>query len=85
MFAWAPLPEAFRGVGSMQFATLMVEKSGVVVSPCVAFAASMARVMSVLPWWKTSNGSARPPAACAASLKAALKRCTTWFLSPYRR
>jgi alanine-synthesizing transaminase len=37
MFAWAPLPEAFRGMGSMQFATLMVEKSGVVVSPGVAF------------------------------------------------
>ena len=37
MFAWAPLPEAFRGVGSMQFATLMVEKSGVVVSPGVGF------------------------------------------------
>src|SRR5476651_403444 len=37
MFAWAPLPEAFREVGSMQFATLMVEKSGVVVSPGVAF------------------------------------------------
>ena len=37
MFAWAPLPEKFREVGSMQFATLMVEKSGVVVSPGVAF------------------------------------------------
>src|SRR5512146_1240738 len=37
MFAWAPLPAAFRGVGSMQFATLLVEKSGVVVSPGVAF------------------------------------------------
>jgi alanine-synthesizing transaminase len=37
MFAWAPLPEAFKGVGSMQFATLMVEKSGVVVSPGVGF------------------------------------------------
>jgi len=37
MFAWAPLPEAFREIGSMQFATLMVEKSGVVVSPGVAF------------------------------------------------
>ena len=37
MFAWAPLPQAFRGLGSMQFATLMVEKSGVVVSPGVAF------------------------------------------------
>src|SRR6478672_1337588 len=37
MFAWAPLPKGFEGVGSMQFATLMVEKSGVVVSPGVAF------------------------------------------------
>jgi alanine-synthesizing transaminase len=37
MFAWAPLPKAFQGVGSMEFATLMVEKSGVVVSPGVAF------------------------------------------------
>jgi alanine-synthesizing transaminase len=37
MFAWAPLPEKFRDVGSMTFATLMVEKSGVVVSPGVAF------------------------------------------------
>ena len=37
MFAWAPLPKTFEGVGSMQFATLMVEKSGVVVSPGVAF------------------------------------------------
>lgn len=37
MFAWAPLPEKFRALGSMAFATLMVEKSGVVVSPGVAF------------------------------------------------
>ncbi|NEW86379.1 MULTISPECIES: LL-diaminopimelate aminotransferase [Rhodopseudomonas] len=37
MFAWAPLPPAFRELGSMQFATLMVEKCGVVVSPGVGF------------------------------------------------
>src|SRR6187402_757423 len=37
MFAWAPLPPKFAELGSMQFATLMVEKSGVVVSPGVAF------------------------------------------------
>src|SRR5258708_31594447 len=42
----------------------------------------MVRVLSASPWWKTSSESARPRAACAASLKAALKRCTTWFLSP---
>ncbi|BAM89721.1 MULTISPECIES: LL-diaminopimelate aminotransferase [Bradyrhizobium] len=37
MFAWAPLPEKFKTLGSMQFATLMVEKSGVAVSPGVGF------------------------------------------------
>jgi alanine-synthesizing transaminase len=37
MFAWAPLPDKFRELGSMQFATLLVEKSGVVVSPGVGF------------------------------------------------
>ena len=37
MFAWVPLPEAFRGIGSMEFATLLVEKSGVAVSPGVGF------------------------------------------------
>jgi len=37
MFAWAPLPEKFRDVGSMQFATLLVEKSGVVVAPGIGF------------------------------------------------
>jgi alanine-synthesizing transaminase len=37
MFAWAPLPEAFREAGSMQFAKLLIEEAGVAVSPGVAF------------------------------------------------
>ncbi|CCD89449.1 Glutamate-pyruvate aminotransferase AlaC [Bradyrhizobium sp. ORS 285] len=37
MFAWTPLPEKFKSLGSMQFATLMVEKCGVAVSPGVGF------------------------------------------------
>ena len=37
MFAWTPLPEAFRGMGSMQFATLLVEKAAVAVSPGIGF------------------------------------------------
>ncbi|MFI4935949.1 MAG: LL-diaminopimelate aminotransferase [Caulobacterales bacterium] len=37
MFAWAPLPEAFREVGSMQFAKLLIEEAEVAVSPGVAF------------------------------------------------
>jgi alanine-synthesizing transaminase len=37
MFAWAPLPEAFREGGSMRFAKLLIEEAGVAVSPGVAF------------------------------------------------
>jgi alanine-synthesizing transaminase len=37
MFAWAPLPEAFREAGSMMFSKLLIEQAGVAVSPGVAF------------------------------------------------
>jgi alanine-synthesizing transaminase len=37
MFAWAPVPEAFREGGSMLFSKLLIEKAGVAVSPGVAF------------------------------------------------
>ncbi len=37
MFAWAPLPEAFRSIGSIDFATLLVEKAEVAVSPGIGF------------------------------------------------
>src|SRR5207253_708400 len=33
MFAWAPLPEPFHTVGSVEFSTLLVEKAEVAVSP----------------------------------------------------
>ncbi|HLZ84427.1 MAG TPA: LL-diaminopimelate aminotransferase [Caulobacteraceae bacterium] len=37
MFAWAPVPEAFREAGSMTFSKLLIEEAGVAVSPGVAF------------------------------------------------
>jgi alanine-synthesizing transaminase len=37
MFAWAPLPEPFGAIGSIDFSTLLVEKAGVAVSPGVGF------------------------------------------------
>jgi alanine-synthesizing transaminase len=37
MFAWAPLPEAFREAGSMLFTKLLVEEAGVAVSAGAAF------------------------------------------------
>ncbi|MGA7487768.1 MAG: LL-diaminopimelate aminotransferase [Xanthobacteraceae bacterium] len=37
MFAWAPLPEPFRSLGSVEFSTLLVEKAEVAVSPGTGF------------------------------------------------
>jgi alanine-synthesizing transaminase len=37
MFAWAPLPEPFREMGSLAFCNLLVEKAELAVSPGVAF------------------------------------------------
>jgi alanine-synthesizing transaminase len=37
MFAWAPLPEPFREMGSLEFSKLLVEKAEIAVSPGVAF------------------------------------------------
>jgi alanine-synthesizing transaminase len=37
MFAWAEIPEPFRELGSLQFATLLAEKAHVAVSPGVGF------------------------------------------------
>ena len=37
MFAWAPIPEPFSGLGSVEFSTLLVEKAEVAVSPGTGF------------------------------------------------
>jgi alanine-synthesizing transaminase len=37
MFAWAPIPEPFQTLGSVEFATLLVEKASVAVSPGAGF------------------------------------------------
>jgi alanine-synthesizing transaminase len=37
MFAWAPIPEPFRPLGSVEFSTLLVEKAGVAVAPGAGF------------------------------------------------
>ncbi len=37
MFAWAPIPEPFREIGSVEFASLLIEKAEVAVSPGVGF------------------------------------------------
>src|SRR6201993_4055119 len=37
MFAWAPLPEAFRTLDTIEFSTLLIEKAEVAVSPGIGF------------------------------------------------
>jgi alanine-synthesizing transaminase len=37
MFAWAPIPERFRELGSVKFAELLIEKAEVAVSPGIGF------------------------------------------------
>lgn len=37
MFVWAPLPERFRSLGSLEFSKIMLEKALVAVSPGIGF------------------------------------------------
>ena len=37
MFAWTPLPEQYRDIGSMAFSKLLIEHAGVAVAPGVGF------------------------------------------------
>ena len=37
MFAWAPIPEPFRDLGSLEFSKLLLEKAQVAVSPGIGF------------------------------------------------
>jgi alanine-synthesizing transaminase len=37
MFLWAPLPERFRGIGSLEFSKRLLEKALVAVSPGIGF------------------------------------------------
>jgi len=37
MFAWAPIPERFRSLGSVEFSKLLIEKADVAVAPGIGF------------------------------------------------
>jgi alanine-synthesizing transaminase len=37
MFAWAPLPEVFRTLDTVEFSTLLIEKAEIAVSPGIGF------------------------------------------------
>lgn len=37
MFAWAPIPEKFKALGSLEFSKLLIEKADVAVAPGIGF------------------------------------------------
>ena len=37
MFVWAPIPERFRAIGSLEFSKLLLEKAQLAVSPGIGF------------------------------------------------
>ncbi|HVY51016.1 MAG TPA: LL-diaminopimelate aminotransferase [Devosia sp.] len=37
MFVWSPIPDQFAGLGSLEFAKLLIEETGVAVAPGVGF------------------------------------------------
>jgi len=37
MFAWAPIPEPFKSIGSLEFSKLLIEKADVAVAPGIGF------------------------------------------------
>jgi alanine-synthesizing transaminase len=37
MFAWAPIPDAFRHLGSLEFAKRLIDEAGVAVAPGIGF------------------------------------------------
>jgi alanine-synthesizing transaminase len=37
MFAWAPIPEPYRDVGSVEFSKLLVEEADIAVAPGLGF------------------------------------------------
>jgi len=37
MFAWAPIPEKFKHLGSLEFSKLLIEKADVAVAPGIGF------------------------------------------------
>jgi alanine-synthesizing transaminase len=37
MFVWAPIPDAFRAMGSLEFSKLLIQEAKVAVSPGIGF------------------------------------------------
>src|SRR6266849_6935484 len=81
MFAWAPIPEIFRSLGSVEFSTLLVEKAEVAVSPGIGFGEhgeGFVRIALV----ENEQRIRQAARTSGAFLKPAPKSCTTSFPWP---
>jgi len=54
MFVWAPIPEPFREMGSVEFSKLLLTKAKVAVSPGSA-SGNMGKGSSGSRWWRTNT------------------------------
>ncbi len=54
MFAWVPVPEKFRHLGSLEFSKLLIEKADVAVAPGIGFV-SMAMSMCASRWSRNEH------------------------------
>ena len=64
MFVWAPIPEPYREMGSLEFSKLLVREAKVATSPGSA-SAPAATATCASPSSRTSNAPARPCVTCA--------------------
>src|SRR4029077_4712113 len=66
MFAWAPIPEVFSHLGSLEFSSWCL-RTGVLPYRPASASASTARALCVSRWSRTSSASARRRAISANS------------------
>ena len=63
MFAWAPIPEPYAELGSIEFAKLIVNECDVATSPGVGFGPERGRVRALRPdRERAAHPAGRPPA-----------------------
>ena len=81
MFVWSPIPDQYAHLGSLEFAKLLIQETGVAVAPGVGFG-EYGEGMCAWRWSRTSSASARPPATSAASSTPRRNSFTTSSRSP---
>ena len=82
MFAWAPVPERFRNISTLEFSKLLIEKADVAVAPGDRLWRTWRRVTCASRWSRTSSASVRRRVICGASSRRRMRSCTMSCRSP---